>query len=237
MGMRHAMEQGAECCVWMNDDLITSIDAVRQVAGLALMRQAVVSAEGVVQHDNLPAYYYPGFYRGRDHLVGRELDLNSREPIPVDCCRGNLVAIPHSVVEAIGYPDGRNIPHYGGDSDYTLRVTAAGIPCLTLMSALFYEKEVIKDDNRSWLLDDRPPSKIWKSCLSIKGIYQPRAFWTFELRHWGWFGIISFFRAYAKLALICVLKKVVPKPLLLKLYAKRSRSYVAYANLENRRVP
>jgi len=232
MGMRHAIQQGAQCCIWMNDDLITTIDTVVAVVEVAEMRQAVVAAEGVVQHDKLPPYYFPGFHRGKCRLETRELDLASKEPIRVDCCRGNLVAIPRCVVDRIGYPDGENIPHYGGDTDYTLRATAAGFSCLTLVSSLFHEKEIVRDDNRSWLLDDRPPLEIWKSSVAKKGVFYPQAFWTYQLRHWGWRGVLNFCFGYAKIVVILALKLALPKPVLLKLYAKRSHTYLAYLGIE-----
>ncbi len=231
LGMRHAVKTGAECCVWMNDDLQTDSHAIHAMVMLAMERQAIVAAEGVVQHENRPPYYSPGFYRKTHRLETRVLDLNALEPIPVDGCRGNMVAIPKSVIDVIGYPDSKNMPHYWGDVDYSLRATKVGIPCLITIQASFFEAETVRSDNRSWLLDSRSPCQVFQATVSIKGMYYPRGLWVFGLRHWGWWGIYNFCFAYAKLSLICLLKWIVPRRVLLKLYAKRSHSFCVYEGI------
>ncbi len=228
MGMRHAIQQGAECCVWLNDDLSLGEGAIKQVTELALERQSIVTGQGVIDLENGNQWFFPLIYRGKLGLRALEVDVDHAEPIAVDACRGNLVAIPRSVVQKIGYPDGKNIPHVGGDSDYTLRATAAGISCLTLCQARFYEKETVRNDNRSWLLGKQPLGTIWSRALARRGNLYPRMLLVYNLRHWGAWGLINFSRSYAHLLGVTILRIIVPAPLLHRIFARKSHAFLAY---------
>lgn len=228
MGMRHAIRQGAECCVWLNDDLSLEEGAIKYVTDLAVERQSIVTGQGVIELENGSQWFFPLLYRGKQGLNALAADLDSQDPIAVDACRGNLVAIPTSVVERIGYPDGRNIPHVGGDSDYTLRATAAGVSCLTLCNARFFEKETVRDDNRSWLLGKQPLGKIWSRALARRGNLYPRMLLVYNCRHWGARGFNNFIGSYIHLIGITMLRILVPRSLLHRIFARRSRAYRAY---------
>ena len=228
LGMRHAIAEGASCCVWLNDDLTLGEKAIEQVCALAMERQAVVCGQGVIDLENGTQWFFPAVFRGRCELTSAEIDPNSISPVAVDTCRGNLVAIPKSVIDRIGYPDGRNIPHLGGDSDYGLRATAAGIECLTLCSARFFEKETVRTDNRSWLLGKQSLRKIWSSSLSRRGMLYPRMVIVFNLRHWGALGLIKILRLYTRLLVISFIRLVVPRKLLFFCYSGHSHAYQCY---------
>ena len=228
LGMRYAVACGAECCVWMNDDLQTDTNSIYAIVALAMSRHAVVAAEGVVQDANRPPYFYPGFYRRINRLESRSLDIDASEPISVDCCRGNLAAIPCSVIDKIGYPNGTDIPHYAGDAEYTLRATEAVTPCLILMQAVFFEQETVRNDNRSWLLDKRPVSKIWAATLSRRGMLYPPMLRGYYIGHWGFFGLMTIISILLRLIAISILRMIIPRKILHFLYARHSHSYKAY---------
>ncbi len=228
MGMRHAIAEGASCCVWLNDDLSLSEFAIEQVVELALERQTLVTGQGVIDLENGSQWFFPLMYRGKSKLVSIDVDPKGPATVRVDTCRGNLVAIPRNVILKVGYPDGKNIPHIGGDSDYGLRATAAGFECLTLSGAVFFEKDTIRDDNRSWLLGKRPIKKIWKAALSRRGNLYPRMVLVYNLRHWGFRGAINILLVYTRLVILSSLKILVPRSWLIRLYGNKSHAYIVY---------
>ncbi len=228
LGMRHAIAHGAACCVWLNDDLSLGENAIERVVALALESKSMVTGQGVIDQGDKGWWYFPGLFRRKSSIETRTLAHDSPAPIPMDTCRGNLVAVPRNVVEKIGYPDGKNVPHVGGDTDFGLRATAAGIRCLVRLDAMFFEKDTIRDDNRSWLLGKRPIKKIWQSALSKRGTLYPRMVVVYNLRHWGIRGVGNVLFVYARLVVLSILKALIPRPWLIRLYGNKSHAYVVY---------
>ena len=228
MGMRHAIAAGASCCVWLNDDLSLGENAIDQIVSLAIQQHAIVSGQGIMNLENGTQRNFPALHRGKMDLNREDVDLESIPPIPSDTCRGNLVAIPKQVIEVIGYPDGKNIPHLHGDTDYGLRATAAGFLCLTLCQARFFEKETLRNDNRSWLLGKQPLSRIWSDALSRRGSLYPRMLLVYCVRHWGLHGFVRFINAYSRLVTASILRLTIPRRILLACYSQRSEAFVAY---------
>jgi GT2 family glycosyltransferase len=228
MGMRHAVAAGSPCCIWLNDDLSLGEHAIEQVTDLAMARQTLVTGQGVIDLENGTQWFFPLIFRGKTRLNPVDVDPSSTAAVRSDACRGNLVAIPRVVIERIGYPDGQNVPHVGGDSDYSLRATAAGIECLTLGSARFFEKDTVRNDNRSWLLGSQPLAGIWKRALARRGSLYPRMWWVYNVRHFGLRGVFRFFRSYFHLVGISLLRLLLPGWLRHQLFAKRSQAFMAY---------
>jgi len=228
LGMRRAIADGARLCVWLNDDVTVTAAAIEQVAALAEAEQALVSAQGVIDLEGRGEWFFPGSYRGRNGITTREIDPAASGPVEVDTCRGNLVAIPRAVIDRIGYPDGRNIPHIGGDTDYGLRATRAGFRCLVLPTARFYEEENIRDDNRSWLLGETSLGKNLRLGFSKRGSLYPRMMWTYFPRHWGWRGALVVLKRYARLVVIVLLRLLLPHALRVRWFGGRSHAYQAY---------
>jgi GT2 family glycosyltransferase len=229
LGMRHAVSQGASCCVWLNDDLIVVDGAIGSIVELAMRESAMVTAQGVIRLANSELWYFWILLKQQYGLKQLEPTRGSLEPVAVDTCRGNMVAIPRAVIEKIGYPDGYNIPHLAGDSDYGLRATAAGIPCLLLTSAVFFELEVIRTDNHSWLLSDKPVTEIWKAAVSKRGVLYPRMVVVYNLRHWGLRGAVVIVRDFSRLIFIILLKLTVPKWVLHRFFTESSCVQNAYS--------
>ena len=130
--------------------------------------------------------------------------------IAVDACRGNLVAIPRSIIAAIGYPDASGLPHYYGDADYTLRARAAGFRCLTDPTA-FAEETVRSGTAESWLTDRVPLRELWARFARKQSATYWRANWVFHRRHWGLpNGLVLFVEPYLRLALISLVRVLLP---------------------------
>ena len=123
-GMLFAHGQGADVMVWLNDDCLPLPGAVDAVIARVLETRGIC---GGICHDpaDPEVQTYSGTKAGSDAMVA---------PVPgevetVELINGNIVAVHRDVVARIGFPPGRELPHYGGDSVYSLRATRAGIPC------------------------------------------------------------------------------------------------------------
>jgi GT2 family glycosyltransferase len=123
-GMHVADREGAEVVVWLNDDCLPAEGAVETVIARVLQTRGIC---GGVCHDPAdPAVLtYSGTRSGSNEMV----NPGPGQTEPAELINGNLVAVHRDVVERIGFPPGRELPHYGGDSVYSLRATRAGIPC------------------------------------------------------------------------------------------------------------
>ncbi len=234
LGMRHAISQGASCLVWLNDDLTVVDGSLESIIELALEAQAMVTGQGIIHLANGEQWYFPVLLKQKHGLKIQDTDRALSGPVAVDTCRGNMVAIPRAIVDKIGYPDGVNIPHMAGDSDYGLRATAAGFRCLIQPNAIFYELEVIRTDNRSWLLGDKPVAEIWKVAVAKRGVLYPRMVIVYNLRHWGFRGAAVVVKDFSRLICIILLKLTVPRRILHRLFAGSSHAYQAYRHETDR---
>lgn len=218
MGMRHAMAEGAKCMVWLNDDSHPVAGAVERVVSSALETGAIYAGLGrFVGVKN--GHTFTALYRSAWGL--RECSVDSAvhsEPLAVDACRGNLVAIPRAVVEAIGYPDAKNLPQYFADTDYSLRATKAGFACQLDPLAVVEEMEHSGDFDHPWLTTRQPLREIWARFRTVQAGLYWRANWVYLVRHWGlWRGAILFAAPYLRLTIISLVRLIVPRALIYRL--------------------
>lgn len=223
MGMRLAFSHGATSVVWLNDDTVVAPGAIEAVTTRAEETGGIVSGQGQIEDSSSGAIsYFPLYYRGKSHLRTVDVDLGQKE-IAVDSCRGNLVAISRSVVEAIGYPDGKKIPHVAGDSDYGLRASKAGIPVLVLPGALVREICLVPTIEQSWLFGDNNVYRLWKTVFQKKNGFYPPMVFVCHYRHWGLSGIFFAMYYYTKLIAISCLR-VLPLRVRMLLFGHFSNS-------------
>jgi GT2 family glycosyltransferase len=227
LGMRYAIEHGAECIVWLNDDLIVPPLAIERLVEIANKTGGVACAQTFVNMHTIGAnFYFPAKYKGKKGIIDKAIPPTD-VIASVDACRGNLVAISQKVVDVIGYPDGINLPHALGDADYTLRATEAEIPCSLVTGVLVEELGTIRSDNDSWLLGETPISELWRYGFSKKSSLYPRTRWVYLTRHWGWRGMLQFPIPYLKLAIVSLSRMLIPRDRLISLYGKKSYAWNA----------
>ena len=122
-GMEHALSNGAEVMVWLNDDCLPHqgsirilVDRVRETRGIC---------GGVSYDPDQPDQVtYSGSRTGDAKIHIRPA---ADEFAHVDTLNGNLVAVHRAVTEAIGILPSDLFPHYGGDFIYCLRAHRAGL--------------------------------------------------------------------------------------------------------------
>jgi hypothetical protein len=185
LGMRRAMADGADFVFWLNDDCIPEPVALPQLLSIARSRSAVAGGVCVLPRSRIPVY--GGFRK-------RALDLefvhaSPDELMECDALNGNIVCLPRAIIAAIGYPDGRRLPHALGDTDYTLRARAAGFPVLLAGSA---RADALPNNSRgyaSWLLSGMGVRELWSALLDPRAYGYLPADVRYRWRHWGLRGI------------------------------------------------
>jgi hypothetical protein len=123
---------------------------------------------------------------------------------------GNLVCLPQSVIEIVGFPK-TTLPHYGGDTLYLIQARKAGFK-------LFVDARTAPIDIPgnsdlqpvSWMLEDGEPFKIIKLIFQPQSILSWRVWWVLLTSDHGIWGsvlfILKYFLLLPKLAIITSLR-------------------------------
>lgn len=220
-GMRHAMARGADYIIWLNDDTLPEPGALALLFEHSRTHQGIAGGVGLLPGESSPAY---GGFRRHWRQLGPMLQPGA-ETWSCDALSGNLVCLPRGVVDRIGFPDDRHLPHAFADIDYTLRARRAGVPVLLVGGARAQASPNLGLNYRSWLLSDVPLIEWWRR-LGQRGsfVYQP-AQWRFYWRHWGMAGALHCIGILVRLAAISVVRLVVPRAILRRWHGHRSAAW------------
>ena len=187
LGMRRAVERDAEFVFWLNDDCEPQPGALAALLAVSRERHAIAGGVCVLPRSGQPVY--GGFKNGR-----RELAFVSAAPGEVTACaalNGNLVCVPRAVIDAIGFPDGRGLPHASGDTDYALRASERGHAVLLVGAARAQATPHNRLGYASWLLSGMSVREIWATLVNPRAYGYFPADVRFRWRHWGVSGLLS----------------------------------------------
>lgn len=216
LGMRRALDAGAEAVFWLNDDCHPHPGALKRLLASALQEDHITAAQPLTT----VGVIFSGFRKTWRGLQSVTCDPASHKD--VDACNGNCVCVPRRVVERIGYPDHDAFPQYHGDTDYTLRATRAGIRCVIIGEATCTSETPASVQIESWLLSETPFLTHWRRFSSVKSAYYFPAFFRFTWRHWGGWGGALFCFPYVKLAVMRLARTLIPRRIFLRYFASRS---------------
>ena len=182
LGMKYAIENNADYLIWLNDDCEVFPDAIEKL--LATCEEnpnTIVGARSLQSREN-PEPSYGG-------LVAEGLKIKYVYEGECDGLAGNLVCIPRSVVEKIGYLDDRKFPQYFGDVIYTNTAKRNGF-------RLLIEKDVntyCQDDNKAlnWFEKKYSVSDVIAQRFSKKS----SSLWSARIRYeWHFLGLYGVVR-------------------------------------------
>lgn len=220
-GMRHAVELGAEHVLWLNDDTLPEPGALSFLLEESRRSDSITGGVCFLPGESTPAY---GGVR-KTWWDLKRLGNPGAATVACDALHGNLVCVPATTIRTIGLPDAENLPHAGGDFDYTLRARRAGIPVLLVGGARAHGQANVSLNYRSWLLSDVPVLEWWRQ-LGRRGSHlNLRAQWRFHRRHWGTVGALHVIALLARLATVTAIRLVIPLPVLRKLWGKKSSAW------------
>lgn len=220
LGMRHAMQAGADFLVWLNDDCLPAPGTLRLLVDHAARTGGV--ATGWAQTPSGGQY---GAFRKTWRGLQPVVVAGPGGVQAGDAAAGNCVAFARAVVEAVGLPDAARLPHALLDVDYTLAATRRGFSLDLLGSAVCRNEDNLHSAAASWLLDEQSPMVQWKLFFHRQSTYGYRASFRLHWKHWGAWGLGLYARGYLKLALICALRAVLPLRWLRIFYAARSSAW------------
>jgi len=183
MGIRYALEQGADYILTINDDGVAEPDFLTHMVNVA--RQNPMYIVGCRLHcQDRPDEIWSigtelvmkgGAFFSLNHAGERWSDIRDRipDPYPVTAMPGNGVLIPRAVFKTAGFYDEKNLPQYHADSDLVLRARRFGFkPVISTRSVLLnhiLEKPLV--NNRIDLIFSKKSDRYW------------RAMWTTARRH------------------------------------------------------
>jgi len=206
VGMQYAYQQGADYFIWLNDDTLPSARAIpRLVEACRQNPRAIVTAQCYSPTD-LQTPTYGGQIKGRFAL--RPIFVPEGKRQPCDCTSGNLVCLPRSVVDSIGYPPSHTLPQCLADVVYTWEAKKAG-----------YQPEVIGDAKafcefnpleQNWSSSPLPIWHQWQRLTTPKSNLYPPAYWHYCVSFYRLLAPIPFMTIYFKLALLTVARWFLP---------------------------
>lgn len=216
-GMRHAYAHNADYMFWLNDDTLPAPGTLNKLICFCDLHSRCIASSQC---------YYAGMhtYGGqiRQRFCQIPIHAEPGEVVSCDALDGNLVCIPRSVIDDVGYPLGRHVPHYGGDNLYTWIAKQAGYDLCLLGDAISTCPN--NHPKISWTLDPEPILKAWQAAASPKTRYYWWGYWHFCTRYWGILGTIVFIKPYLRLILFTVLRLMLPRKWLYFLKKKLGNS-------------
>ncbi len=204
-GMQYAYEQGAKFLVWLNDDCWVDPGTIADLVRFCREHPKVIVGAQGFEADNPNQLSFGG--KVKTWKGYRFIQPPPGQVVPCDLLSGNLVCIPRSVVDAIGYPDSKTTPHYGGDSLYLIRAQKAGFQLFVdTRHAAWNSPGEPRLYPSNWLLADGDPFKILKLVFVPQSGLSWRVWWQLNWEAYGVWGLVMFCKKYASIMLITALR-------------------------------
>lgn len=169
LGMEAAIQRGAACIVWLNDDTLPQAGALEALVRLATAKSAVCGGVSRTSSDSF--VYAGGTMHRRWPRRLHPVPGPSADPLPVEWLHGNMVAIPAVVWQRIGLNESRWMKHTFADIEFTLRAHRSGFPVLLVPAA--QAAAAFNDSASYWSWGD--PRLSWWTVL--RGFGSPRVWW------------------------------------------------------------
>ncbi len=204
LGMQYAYEQGADYFIWLNDDTLPLPNTLTlMVSACAAAPRQVITAQCYAD-----STFTQPTYGGRrvKRFSLQFLVAKPQETLNCDVCSGNLVCLPRSIVDIVGYPPGQQAPQTWGDVVYTWWAKQAGFRVKVLGAAAVCPTNPLEE---GWATSPIPMGKRWQQLRSPKSSIYPPAYWFYCRQLYGLSGVIPFGLVYLKLVLFTLLRWVV----------------------------
>ena len=206
MAMRYAYSEGAEYLIWFNDDCRVEIDIFSKLVSLCSAHsKSIVGCQGY----NAKQTRQVVFGGKRKTWKGyRWLPIPEGTIHQCDLLSGNLVCIPRSVVDRIGYPDTAKTPHYGGDALYLIRAQNAGFQLFIDARYSDYDTAVRTSQlyPEHWLLAEGSALKLLELVITPQSGLSWRIWFSINWEAYNCWGLIMFLKKYLSVFLVTMLR-------------------------------
>jgi GT2 family glycosyltransferase len=220
MGMKYAYEQGAEYFIWLNDDCQLSDRTLESLVDFASEHQnAIVGCQGV-EMENPNTIVFGG--KRKTWKGYRFIQPPINKVASCDLLSGNIVCLPRSVVDQIGYPDASFTPHYGGDALYLILAKKADfsiyVDTRSMVYSLHGESKLYP---QKWLLGGGQALDILKLVFVPQSGLSWRVWLKINWEAYAVWGMVMFLKKYLSILLITGLR-FLPLGIRRKLFTARN---------------
>lgn len=201
-GFARALSRDADHYLWLNDDthLVPAALSMLLDQGDALRRRegkSVVMVGATVGRDSGKLSYGGRVARDRLRRFNYTLVWSEREPVPCQAMEGNCVLIPREIADKVGNLD-PTFEHAMGDTDYGLRVQAAGYKLFVAPGIVGHCS--VNPTGGTYFDSSLPLATRWRLIRSRKGL-PVRSWLHFTRRHGGVLWPLHFAWPYARVLL------------------------------------
>lgn len=229
LGMEYAYDQGADFFIWLNDDTLPVSDAL-----LRLLRASQHHSNTIVTAQCYADLSVTKPTYGGRRIQGRSLQFLAVSPdnfVDCDVCSGNLVCLPRSVVDRVGYPPDQYVPQTWGDVVYTWQAKQAGFRvCVEGGAIAICPKNPLEE---GWASSPIAMTQRWKQLRSPKSSIYPPAYWFYCRQVYGLGGVLPFGQVYIKLLLFTLLRWIIPLNWLVQIKKIKDKYLRANTQAEN----
>ncbi len=213
IGMKFAMEKGADFLIWLNDDTIPRPDTLPKLIAICQNNPRIIASAQCYGDSNLVTPTYGAQKKRGIAIRLRATPLGSIQAC--DALSGNLVCFSRQLVQTIGYPDAKRTPHCQADIIYTYQGKKAGyIPTVLGDAIAICEMNPL---DVGWINSPTNMLKRWQTLGSPKSNLYPPAYWYYCQQFYGFLAIFPFLNVYLRLILLTGLIWVIPTAWLKKM--------------------
>jgi GT2 family glycosyltransferase len=220
-GMKLAYKMKAEYFIWMNDDTFPTPGTLQLLLEKCSQNVDLITCAQCYSDSELQYPTYGGHKKKFMKVLLFHTPLE--ELFSCDCMSGNLVCFPMSVVNKIGLPPSKMLPHNMADVVYTWTAKKAGFKLLVCGNATaICELNPLEEGFNSSTI---PMYLRWKSLVSYKSNLYPPAFWFYCKSFYRYLAPIVFIRTYLHFILLTLLRWVFPLSIIVKLTILKRRIF------------
>ena len=185
MAARHALAQGADYILTINDDCRMEPEFLSEMVKIAQHDPTYIVACRLMFADEPNKVWSVGtslIFRGYETLrldywgqSWPQIQASVPNPRPVATMPGNGVLIPRKVFEDIGFYDERHMPQYHADSDMVLRAARAGYKPVISLNSVLYNHILTEPlvETRWDIIFSKKSDRYWKATWAILRRYAP----------------------------------------------------------------
>lgn len=205
-GMAYAYGQRADFFIWLNDDTLPLANTLPQLVHHCANAPKQIATAQCYADLQLTKPTYGG--QLKSPLSIQLIATPQGQNRACDCMSGNVVCLPRSVVDDIGYPPAEHLPHCRADIVYTLTAKRAGYDLWVLGAAIAIA--ALNPLDEGWAFSTVPMAQRWRQLTSLKSNIHPPTYWVYCHRVFGLLGPMLFLSVYLKLLAFTLARWVLP---------------------------
>lgn len=178
LGMEHARAASAEIHLWLNDDCYPEKGSLEKLVDRVRATRGVCGGVCYDPQDS-SKITYAGTLIGQEVSVLKQTDT----PVAAESLNGNLVAIHHETVEALGAMPADLFPHFAGDVIYSLRAYRKGITVEIHPLAKAINR---RDDPLKKVMQSGSVARLWRERNRIASPLHFSTYWNLLREVYAW---------------------------------------------------